>query len=192
MTIPMSSHHSGKNTQAALVSSMIAGLKKNYPNGSTVLSLGGNHPPATVDAVTGQLGQLVANRAAVVTAQAVAQEAVDKEQAAWPALVAFAGEVEAFVRFTCGTSATALADYGLPVPKVRTPLTAEQKAVAAAKRAATRKARGTTSAKQKKAIKGNVSVAVVVTPAEPAVATPAPAVAPAATAAAATAAPTKA
>ena len=46
-------------------------------------------------------------------------------------------------------------------------MTADQKAVAVAKRAATRTARHTAGPKQKAAIKGNVTVAVVTTPAAP-------------------------
>ncbi len=61
-----------------------------------------------------------------------------------------------------------LADFGLEPRKEPTPLTAEQKAAAAAKREATRKARGTSSAKAKKAIKGNVTATLVVTPEAPA------------------------
>jgi hypothetical protein len=55
-----------------------------------------------------------------------------------------------------------LADFGIST-KTRTPLTVEQKAAAAAKRTATRAARGTKGAKQKKGIKGDV-VGITVTP----------------------------
>ena len=74
-------------------------------------------------------------------------------------LVAFVS----FVRGTFGESPEVLADFGLLPKKVRKPLTVEQLAAAKAKRAATRKARGTTSKKQKLAVKGDVT-GVVVTP----------------------------
>ena len=62
-----------------------------------------------------------------------------------------------------GTQADVLADFGLAPEKARTPLTVEQKAAAAAKREATRVARGTKGAKAKKGIKGAVT-GVVMTP----------------------------
>src|SRR6202035_2367644 len=77
-----------------------------------------------------------------------------------------------FVRATFTGATQTLADFGLEPPKARKPLTSEQRAAAAAKATATRKARGTTSKKQKLAIKGNV-IGVNVTPVtEPAAATP--------------------
>jgi hypothetical protein len=56
-----------------------------------------------------------------------------------------------------------LTDFGLAPPKARAPLTVEQLAARAAKAKATRTARGTTSKKQKLAVKGNVT-GVIVTP----------------------------
>jgi hypothetical protein len=67
------------------------------------------------------------------------------------------------VRTAFADQADVLADFGLPPKKVPTPLTVEQKAAAAAKREATRAARGTTSAKAKKGIKGAVT-GIVMTP----------------------------
>ena|ERR1700677_1401288 len=57
----------------------------------------------------------------------------------------------------------ALNDFGMQIPKVTGPQTVEAKALAKAKRAATRAARHTMGSVQKKAITGNV-VAVTVTP----------------------------
>src|SRR3984957_13958364 len=72
--------------------------------------------------------------------------------------IAFAGQIET------------LGDFGLKPRKARTPLTTEQKAAAKAKAEATRKARGTMGAKQKKAITG--ATAPAATPAAPAPAAP--------------------
>ncbi len=72
------------------------------------------------------------------------------------------------------SDATQLADFGLAPRKVPAPLTAEKRIVATAKLKATRAARGTTSRKQKLAIKGNVS-GVVVTPVTVSTSSPAPA-----------------
>jgi hypothetical protein len=65
--------------------------------------------------------------------------------------------VRAYRRFlvaTYGNATETLADYALKPPKARAPRTSEQKAQAAAKLRATRKARATTSKKQKASIHG--------------------------------------
>jgi hypothetical protein len=73
----------------------------------------------------------------------------------------------AFVKASFGPTPDVLADFGLKPKKAPTPLTIEQKAAAAAKRAATRAARRTMGAKQKKAVKGTITT-IVSTPASPA------------------------
>jgi hypothetical protein len=166
----------GKNGTATTVTTVIAGAKKRLTNGKQTLPVGAS--TMTVAAVLGQLQAIIDNRAAVVAAQATAKAKVAAETAAMPALDAILHAFVAFIRFTFGGDPEALADFGLAPHKVPEPLTAEQKAVAAAKRKATRVARGTTSAKQKKSVHGNVTATLVVTPA-----TPAPAEAPAAPAA---------
>ncbi len=82
-----------------------------------------------------------------------------------PSLIALLNAIVAFIKANFGADATALADFGLEPSKARTPMTAEAKAVAAAKREATREARGEVGAKKKKALKGNVTATLVVTPA---------------------------
>ncbi len=144
----------------------------------------------TADAAVGELQQLVDNRSATIAAQATARDKVQAEREAMPDLVAFMNAIEAFIRLTFSNDTAALADFGLPPRKPRAPQTAEQKAVAAAKRKATRAARGTTGAKAKQAIKGNITAELVVTPANAVQAAapeaPAPAPAPAPGGAAAT------
>lgn len=174
----------GKTDRATRVGQLIAGTKKRFTNGSQVLSLAGGSKFVTVDEVLNAMNAFVTNRAAVTEARATARAKVAAENEQAPALVALIDAFEAFVRFTFGSSPEALADFGLVPTKARTPLTAEQLAVAVAKREATRIARGTKSAKQKKAIKGNVTAKLVVTPAgseaasAPTPPAPAPAVAP--------------
>ncbi|HEY8087284.1 MAG TPA: hypothetical protein VIF09_05555 [Polyangiaceae bacterium] len=185
----------GKGTRATRAGQLIAGARKRFPNGSQKLTLGGALGDVTVDAVVAGLQQLIDDRATVTAAQATARDKVQAERAAAPSLVALMNAFESFIRFMYSADSTVLADYGLPPRKQRAPLTAEQKAVAAAKRKATRAARGTTSAKAKRAIKGNVTAQVVVTPANAAqaaapVATP-PATAPATAPGGAAAAPPK-
>ena len=63
-----------------------------------------------------------------------------------------------------GAASQTLADFGLSPRKVRAPMTVAQKAAAAAKRKATRAARGTTGPKAKLAIKGTVPAPVETAP----------------------------
>jgi hypothetical protein len=65
------------------------------------------------------------------------------------------------VKATFGSSPDVLADFGL-APKARAQVTVEAKAVAAAKRKATRAARHTMGPKQKKGITGVVPDAIVI------------------------------
>jgi hypothetical protein len=88
--------------------------------------------------------------------------------------------VKAYERLVLAAFASAtqtLADFGLTPPRARTPLTAEQLAARAAKARATRIARGTTSKKQKLAVKGDVT-GVTVTPVYAPAAAPQPAAPP--------------
>jgi hypothetical protein len=160
----------GKNEKAAAVTNIIAGAKKRLSGKQKV-----PQTTLTVDGVTAELQSVVDNRAATVAAQATAKAKVAAETAAMPALDALLKVFIAFIRLEFGNDAEAMADFSLEADKAPTPQTTEQKAVAAAKREATREARGTTSAKQKQAIHGNVTATLVVTPAAPA-----PAAAPAA------------
>jgi len=168
-----------KTTAAALAGSFITGMRKRFPNGSQTLTFGGGAFATTVDAAVANLQALVNNRTAVTTAQAAAKVTVDAENAAMPNLLAFMRALEGFIKLTFAANATALADFGLEPPKARTPMTAEQKAVAAAKREATRQARGITTAAKKKAVKGSVTATLVVTPSASTEAPDAPAAAPA-------------
>ena len=176
-----------KAGQTALVGNLIKGSGQHLDPTQKVV-LGGT--ATTVAAILTQLQSFVNNRNAVVAAQATARDAVATERAQAPALNVVIDAFEAFVRFTFGEKATVLSDFGLAPRKVPAPKTAEEKAVAAAKRKATRQARGTMGPKQKQSVKGNVTATLVVTPA--AAPTPAPAQAPVAPAApAATAVPTQ-
>ncbi len=168
-----------KTTAATLAGSFITGMRKRFPNGSQTLTFGGGAFATTVDAAIANLQALVNNRTAVTTAQAAAKATVDEENAKMPALLALLRALEAFIKLNFEANASALADFGLPPPKARTPMTAEQKAVASAKREATRLARGITTAAKKKAVKGNVTATLVVTPAASPEAPAAPAAAPA-------------
>ena len=174
----MATSKNSKTGRTTLVGNLIKGSGLHLdPTQKVVL----NGTATTVAAILTQLQSFVNNRNAVVAAQATAKDAVATERAQAPALNVVIDAFEAFVRFTFGDQATVLTAFGLAPHKVPAPMTAEEKAVAAAKRKATREARGTTSPKQKKSVKGNVTATLVVTPAT--APTPAPAEAPAAPAA---------
>ena len=154
---------SGNKTRiVSLAQGLLAGLHTQYPNANDPLSFGG--ATHTVASLTLLLQSIVDLRQGVISAQASAKARVDAERAQVPPLLSVLRELVAFVRLTFGKQPEVLAAFGLAPPKARAPLTAEQKAVAVAKRAATRKARGTMGKVQKKAIKGAVTAALVVTP----------------------------
>ena len=121
---------------------------------------GSTTTPTQVEA---QLTALSNLRNDVDAARTTLKAKVATEAAQLPALRTFLVAFVAFVRGTFGNSPDVLADFGLPPKKTKAPPTAVQKAAAAAKRAATRAARGTTGKKAKLAKKGNVT-GVVVTP----------------------------
>jgi hypothetical protein len=152
----------GKNDLAALVTSFIAGTKKHFPNGSQPLQLGG--VATTVTGFTELLQSFVDNRNAVEASKAALKAKLETERVQAPNQLAMLRAFETVLRGTFGNSADVLADFGLVPRKEPTPLTAEQKAVAAVKRNATRAARHTMGANQKKSVLGSVSAKLVVTP----------------------------
>jgi hypothetical protein len=149
-----------KNTRQSLAKSLIAGTHKHFPNGSQELAFGG--ATRTVSALAQLLQSYVDLRDAVTTFRAAARARVAAERAQSQALLAVIDEYVAFVRATFGKQPDVLSDFGLAPPKARAPQSAEKKAVATAKRAATRAVRHTMGAKQKKGVKGNVSATLVV------------------------------
>jgi hypothetical protein len=159
------------------VKQFLTGVNKHFPNGSQQLQVGG--ASFTVTALTALLQGYVDNREAVEASQAAAKAKVQTENAQAPPQLAVLRASESMIRSLFGNSADVLADFGLAPIKARAPRTAEEKAVSAAKSAATRKARGTMGKNQKKAIKGSVTAKLVVTPvttspASPPVDAPAP------------------
>ena len=167
-----------KNNRAAQVKQLIIGANKHFPNGSQQLQVGG--ATFTVTSLTALLQSFVDSRAAVEASRAATKAKVQVESVQAPSQLAVIRAFETVVRGTFGSSADVLADFGLAPLKARVPRTAEEKAVSAAKSAATRKARGTMGKNQKKSVKGSITAKLVVTPVttspvSPPVATPAPA-----------------
>jgi hypothetical protein len=136
-----------KSSTAAQVKQFLTGVNKHFPNGSQELQVGGGS--FTVTALTALLQSYVDNREGVETSQAAASAKVQTENAQAPSQLAVFRASQSMIRNTFGNSADVLADFGLAPIKARAPRTAEQKAVSAAKGAATRKARGTMGKNQK-------------------------------------------
>ena len=164
-----------KNNQADRVEQLILGTKKHFAVGSQTLQVAG--ATYTVDSLTKLMQDFVDNRDAVEVSKAATKAKIEAERAQAPSQIAVINAFKTIVRGMFGASADVLADFGLTPPKARAPVSAEKKAVAVAKRAATRAARHTASKKQKKAIKGAVTATLVVTPdtgSQPAATQPAP------------------
>lgn len=151
-----------KSDRANQVKQLSIGTKKHYPDGSQSIPVGG--ATFTVTALTQLMQDFVDQRAAVETAKAATKAKIEIERARAPSQLAVIRAFETIVRGTFGNSADVLADFGLSPPRVPVPMTAVQKAVAAAKRKATRAARHTMGKNQKKDVKGAVDATLVVTP----------------------------
>jgi hypothetical protein len=149
-----------KTKDAALASSLIAGIGKHFSTTSSLVFGSASLTPAEV---TQRLQTLINLRTDVNNAKATATTKVTLENAQAPTLAGQMADLVSFVRTTFSKSPDVLADFGLTPKKASTPLTVNQKAAAAAKRASTRKARNTMGKVQKKAVTGDV-VDVVVTP----------------------------
>lgn len=141
------------------VQALIAGIQKHFPNGSFTF---GN--TAYTTATLSQALQSLANAYSDLNAaHARVKEAGLTLTTMQTQMEPLMRNCKRFIQSAFGTAPQTLADFGMQPTKARTPLTVEQKAVAAAKLRATRKARGTTSPKQKAAVKGDVT-SVIITP----------------------------
>lgn len=149
-----------KSTRANLAASLAVGMQKNIAAG-TSLSVDGNL--LTLAQIVGKLQGFSALRDDVNVARAALQAKIAAETAQAMAMSAFMSALVKIVRGMFGSQPDVLAQFGLQPAKAATPLTVEQKAAAAAKREATRAARGTKGAKARLSIKGNVT-GVTVTP----------------------------
>ena len=150
------------NKIANLAGQLTAGIPKLPPSVTSITLNGETFTPAQLSS---ELGTLVTLQADVDTAQAAldAKKAVLAARVA--ALRALASAFVQFLRAAFGNQPDVLALFGLAPRKAATPLTTEEKAAAAAKRASTRAARGTKGPKAKARIKGTVT-GVLVTPLE--------------------------
>jgi hypothetical protein len=155
---------------------LVAGLQKRFPSGQFTLGNASFTTASLVTLITGVMTALTA----LNDAQAKAKDAKLAFTASDTTAAPIIRDLRRFLRATFGNATEALADFGMEPPKAPAPKTTEQRVVATAKLRATRKARGTTSQKQKLEVTGNV-VGVDVTPVTVSVA-PSPATQPASTA----------
>jgi hypothetical protein len=170
----------GKSNEASRVSQLITGTNKHYSNGSQQLSVGG--VTYTVSALTLLLQSFVDLREAVDATRAAARAKVQAENAQAPTLRKVVSAYVAYVKARFGNTPDVLVDFGIAPHKERTPMSAEQKAAAVAKREATRAARHIMGKNQRKKVTAPVRVTLTTTPLaepQPIVAAPAPAPAPA-------------
>jgi hypothetical protein len=150
------------NTKAAAlanVQAIIAGTTKHFPNASFAIGTTAYTSASVIEALQGLENAMNARS----TAEASAKDAISAEHAAELQVSPMIRVYKRLVLATFANATQTLADFGFAPPKARTPLTTEQRATSAAKARATRVARGTTSKKQKLAIKGDVT-GVIVTP----------------------------
>ena len=183
----MSTSSNSKTNVLTRVQALIAGTQKHFPSGQFTL---GN-----VAYTTASLVQVLQNLADALTALNAAHASVTDGVAALATQKANVDPVirayVAFIRGTFSNATVQLGDFGLQPHKAAPPLDTEKRAAATAKLRATRTARGTTSKKQKLAVKGDVTGVIVTPITHPAPASPPAAPAGAASTATAPAAATK-
>jgi hypothetical protein len=143
----------------ARVQALIAGTEKHFSNLS--FTFGGT--TYTAASITQVLQGLADTMLARDVAKIGAKDALAAEKAAQAQVGPIERAYTRLVRATFASATQVLADFGLTPAKVKSPMKATQLTARAAKAKATRTARGTTSKKQKLAIKGDVT-GVTVTP----------------------------
>jgi hypothetical protein len=150
-----------KSKETAGLTLLIAGTHKHFPNGSLAFGGATYTPPEFVQLVQSLIDLIDGVNAADAAHQAKLNDARARTPALRKAIRAFV----AFVRATFGNSPEVLVDFGLTPHKAPAPKTVEEKAAAAAKNLATRKARHTLGKNQKKSVKGTAPASPTASPA---------------------------
>jgi hypothetical protein len=153
------------------VQALIAGTQKHFPNGSFTLG----NTVYTTATLTQAFQSLENGIVALNTAHASVKDAMTALRGIVTKVGPLVRDYKRYVLSAFSTATQELADFGLRPPKVRKPLNSDERAVATAKVRSTRSARGTTSKKQKLAIKGDVTsvkITPVTEPAPPATTAP--------------------
>ena len=146
-------------TVIANYEAIIAGIQKNCPTASFILRGELYSAPEAIAFVQTLLDAALAEARAKTTWKDAMAAAAKLEQLEGPA----ARELRQVLALSYSNLHTELADFGIAPKKVRPPLTTEARIIATLKLRATRKARGTTSRKQKQLIFGDVT-GVTITP----------------------------
>jgi hypothetical protein len=157
-------------TQMAADQSLIDGFTKHAATLVTLLVAGST--VKTSDLVAALQARIMAIKLAIA-AKAAAMVAVATMRAELAKTATLVSGSRQALKAAFAGQADQLGDFGLQVPKVRTPLTAEEKAQAAAKAVATRQANHPNAGKKSK--KTTVAAAPAAATAAPAGAPPAPA-----------------
>jgi hypothetical protein len=155
----VANNRESKGTVVALAQQLIAGTNMHLTSTTQVMLGGSSYTPAQV---TEKLQTLVNLRLDVDATKASTKAKLVTEKTQMPALRTFMSALVTFIKAAYANQPDVLADFGISL-KARTPLTVEAKTAAAAKRVATRAARHTMGANQKKSVKGAV-VGIAVTP----------------------------
>jgi hypothetical protein len=150
-----------KQTVQARDGQVIVGLQKHLQNLASLVILGVTYTPAELMAL---FQSDIDSANAVTTAKAKHKDLVLANRALGKKVRLVRTGLRGLVRNMFGDVAEILADFGFTPPKVAK-LTADQKAQAAQKVVATRKVRHTMGKKQKKNVKGAVSVPATPSPA---------------------------
>jgi hypothetical protein len=153
----------------ANLQALVAGLQEQFPNGSFTLE----STAFTTQSLVALLQSVIDDIESLNGAQLNAKAALTKARASVTRTGPTVSALKRNLLAMFGNAPQTLAIFGLQPLKARAPRTVEQKAVAAAKLRATRKARGIASKKSKAAIKGNVTGVVLTPITEPAPTAPA-------------------
>jgi hypothetical protein len=144
------------NKQLASDSALLAGVKKHIATLSTVTVAGQSYTPTEVVAT---LQPLVDTGTAAATSKVTWQDSVKAAATAQAEAKAFVAQLRLAIYVLFGNSASILSDFGMVPRKVRTTDPLAQ-VVAAERRRATRKARGTMGKVEKASIKGSVPATI--------------------------------
>jgi hypothetical protein len=180
------SDNTSKSRAAALarVQALIAGTEQHFPNGSFTLG----NVVFTSASLVQELQSLADAMQKLNAAEASARDLRAALQVTASKVSPLIRDYHRVVLAAFATVTQTLADFGMQPPRAHKPLTSEKRVAATAKMRATREARGTTSRKQKLAIKGDVTGVTVIPITQPATASPTQ---PASTAATVPSAPSK-
>jgi hypothetical protein len=150
-TTMTTNNKANKDQLQAADQNLVNGLQKHAATLPSLLIAGATVPTASLIST---LQSRMAARTSTASARAALQAAIQAEQVEGTQTKTLVSGTKQALKVIFAGQITELADFGLKGPKVRTPLTPEQKVVVAAKAKATRAARHTLGSKEKAKITG--------------------------------------